>query len=92
MSPKGNHDSSITAYEAVTKISPKTDIAYQALAVIYNRLGKLDKSYEAIAKGLKENPGNPNLLYVKAGSLEADGKVDEAIKIYEDLHNRLPRR
>lgn len=87
---KGNMDLAIEAYENVTRLAPKMDIAYQALVIFYNKQGKSDKAYVTLSNGLKENPGNPNLLYVKAGLLESAGKVDEAIHIYEDLHNRYP--
>lgn len=61
------------------------------LALFRVLMGQPDRIAEArklLDQGLAALPGDGELLWAKAGLLERDGKVDEAIAIYEQLYKQ----
>ena len=50
--------------------------------------GDRNAAYETIDEGLSQTPSDGNLNWAKASLLEQDGKVDEAIAVYESLYEQ----
>ncbi len=87
---KKDFPAAIQTYQTIVAQAPKAGQAHQQLAVLYASLGKLEESNKALDNGLSTNPDNPNLLYIKAGLLESNGKIEDALKIYEALYQKYP--
>jgi tetratricopeptide (TPR) repeat protein len=62
--------------------------ALGALGNVYAQLGQNDKAVETLKKAAKKADNNvlsPIYLVQAAELLEADGKTDEALKLYEEV-------
>lgn len=63
---------------------------YEALYRIHVREGQLNEANALIERGLSVAPDNDGLKFIKADSLLAAGKDEEALSLYEDILSRRP--
>lgn len=84
----GNVDAAIADYRALIASKPDDEPPVRLLYGVLSRHGKAAEATEVLDAGLAAMPGASSLLWLKAGELERDGKIDEAITIYEELHAR----
>ncbi|CUH49055.1 tetratricopeptide repeat protein [Ruegeria atlantica] len=74
------------AYRALLEDLPETEQVWLALYRLKTLQGDLDAAAQILAEGLDTLPGNLNLRWVQAGSLEQRGDIEGAIGIYEVLY------
>jgi tetratricopeptide (TPR) repeat protein len=71
-----NFKQSIDDFEAALKIDPEFDLALNALAQVYNKLGNVDKAIKIIKKLIQLIPDDPiahtalSRLYVQKGMIK----------------------
>ena len=86
----GQFDKAINSYEQAINIAPDNVAAHYNLAATYIRTKQFDKADRALDDGLKIVPDNFLLRLTRAGILEQQGKIDEAISLYESLLKDRP--
>ncbi len=91
---KKNSEEAIKALEAYVNALPKNskDLGWMPLAGAYEQASQFDKAaatYESIAQN-KDSTFAPSALMGKARNLRLAGKIDEAVKTYQDFLDRYP--
>jgi len=84
----GRFDEAQAGYTALLEENPKIASAWLQLIRIAIVQDRAQDVAGLIEKGLAANPGNGDLLLVRAGILERAGDIDGAIAIYEELYAR----
>jgi tetratricopeptide (TPR) repeat protein len=83
---EGNYDAARAIYREILTTDPQLEAAWRALVSTAVRQGN-DADAEAIVdEALAELPDSANLRWIKAGLAEKNGRIDEAIEIYEALY------
>ncbi|GFE52504.1 hypothetical protein So717_42570 [Roseobacter cerasinus] len=83
----GNVEDATTAYRALIAQEPQNDAPVLALYVILRDTGDQPGATAVIDAALdRMEAPSPRLMSVKASQLEAEGDIDGAIAIYEDLY------
>jgi tetratricopeptide (TPR) repeat protein len=59
--------------------------AYQSLAGLQMRQGRMEEARSTLEEGLEQNPEQPVLRLMLAGALEQLGETEQAIEVYEAL-------
>jgi tetratricopeptide (TPR) repeat protein len=71
----GHYDDAITTFDQALQIDPDFDLALNAMAEVYNKLGNLDKAIDYAKKLVAVNPEDPiahtalSRLYVQKGMI-----------------------
>lgn len=87
---KGNAKGAAQAFQTVIGQQPKEAAGYAGLANIQLRSGQTADAEKTIAQGLAAIPGDLSLRMLQAETYETTGRVDDAIKAYEDLLKAQP--
>lgn len=74
----------------VIDLDPLNAQAYASLARIYNSQGRESLVNETLARGLAINEQDVSLRLTKAMQLEQEGRIDEALELYEALYRERP--
>jgi tetratricopeptide (TPR) repeat protein len=77
-------------FQKVIEIKSDYLIAYRNLAAARVTLNDREGAIEAYRKGMAANPGNVLLATQLAALYEGLGRYNDAIKIYEELHQKTP--
>jgi cellulose synthase operon protein C len=86
----GNVPAAVEALEAAIRIDPKQAAPYQALVAVHLANHHPESALEASSRGLQSLPGDFGLRLARASTLEALGKMEDAISIYEALLTEQP--
>ncbi|TKD00917.1 rhomboid family intramembrane serine protease [Polyangium fumosum] len=88
----GNFDEAISRYEKALEVSPKSATFWYNLGIAYARKGKLDDATRAYTQAVALAPENTGMKRTlvdtkrsRADAAQADGKHDEAIRLYEEV-------
>jgi predicted Zn-dependent protease len=82
----GNTEAAETTYRALITEFPTNDEPVQQLYALLKFDHRDDEAAAVLAAGLAAKPQSRPLRWLQASVLEADGKIDEAIKLYEALY------
>lgn len=82
----GNLAEAETIYRALVDAEPARAPIWLELSRIKQRQGERDAAKAVIDEGLAHNPSDASLLWALASFHEQDGKIDDAIGIYERLY------
>uniref|UniRef100_A0A7V3ZYM3 Tetratricopeptide repeat protein n=1 Tax=candidate division WOR-3 bacterium TaxID=2052148 RepID=A0A7V3ZYM3_UNCW3 len=75
---QGDDSKALKYFTYVTKINPKDERAYLAIAVIYNKQGNLEEAINFANKAIELNPKDLQALYYRAKFYAQAGKKEEA--------------
>jgi len=84
----GNAAEAEAAYRALIADRPEYGRVYEGLYLLLATAGRGDEAAQVLEDGLAATGGDPRLLFIKAGLLEARGDVEGAIEIYDRLYAR----
>lgn len=82
----GDTEAVIAIYRALIKEDPADDLPVRRLHAALTNGGQAQEARAVLAAGLAASPANHDLLRMRAMELEADGKFEEAIAMYERLY------
>ena len=82
----GDADEAEATFRNVLTQAPETEAAVRLLYSLLHLQGREAEKAQVLEAGLTTNPSSETLLWIKAGALEAEGDIDGAIAIYEDLY------
>lgn len=77
-------DEAIEQLEATIALNKKNKMAYNLLAYTYARKGRVNLALETIRKYIELAPNEPNPRDSKGEILQNAGRIDEAIKTYQE--------
>ncbi len=84
-SSQGNNEKAINTYEEAIKRDPENAASYFHLATLHIRGKQYETASVVLNKGLSVAPKSFSLQMTLAGLYETTGKIENAIKTYEDL-------
>ena len=82
----GRTDAAETTYRALIAADATSDVPVRLLYSQLAAQGKHDAATAVLDAGLVALPKSPDLRWIKAGELERDGKIEDAIAVYEGLY------
>ncbi|MEL6519329.1 MAG: tetratricopeptide repeat protein [Pseudomonadota bacterium] len=85
---QGNPDAAIAGYRELLAEDPGTERIWLELIRSLNAQGLADEAMAALRDGIAANPEAPNLQWMLASRLEADGDFEGALSIYEALYDQ----
>jgi len=85
---EGKSDISETILRDLIAADPTQETAVSQLYVQLRRMGRVDEARALLIQGLEDSPDAIRLLQYQAGELEAQGEIEAAIAIYEQLYER----
>jgi len=71
-------------YLRLSELEPNDPQHYLRLALIYRRMGQLDKAEESMMRAKQDAPGNLEVIYNEALTYRAQGRFDDAIRVLSD--------
>lgn len=84
----GKREEGEAIYRSLIDEFPQSDRVWLTLYRIALSDNDLAKASNVIKEGLSKLPDSPSLLLARAEELQRDGKIEEAIGIYEKLYER----
>jgi len=78
-------DVAVSHFESMTKTNPRDGVGYVGLGLAYRKMGRLDRSIEALERANTLSPQEPEPLRELAISQFLAGRVDLAIQILEKV-------
>lgn len=82
----GRFDAAEATYRALIADDPTSDIPVRLLYAQLATQGKAEAASAVLAAGLAAIPKSPDLRWMQASTLEQEGRIDEAIAVYEGLY------
>ena len=82
----GNTSQAEGTYRQLIREDPKDEGPIKRLYDLLQTAGRSADAAAVLAAGIAAVPQSHDLLWTKAAQLEADGKIDEAISIYDALY------
>lgn len=86
----GNMQEAQKLFSTVIQSNPKNASAYQQLAIVQQRLNQKEAADKTIQAGLIAIPKGFSLMLTQAGLYEESNRIDDAIKVYEDMLKERP--
>ncbi len=86
----GNMQEAQKLFSGVIQINPKNASAYQQLAIAQQRSNQKEAADQTIQAGLVAIPKDFSLMLTQAGLYEESNRIDDAIKVYEDMLKQRP--
>lgn len=86
----GKREAALSNYEAVLSKDSKNTEAYAGLMRLHQAAGNSEAALKTADRGLAAVPGDVGLRIIKAGLLELANRVDDAIKLYDELLRDRP--
>ena len=77
-------DGALAQYLRLSELEPNDPQHLLRLALIYRRLGQLDKAEESLLRAKQDAPGNLEVVYNEALTYRAQGRFDDAIRVLSD--------
>jgi tetratricopeptide (TPR) repeat protein len=77
-------DAALEQYQRLTELEPNDPEHFLRLALIYRRLGQLDKAEESMLRAKQDAPGSLEVIYNEALTYRAQGRFDDAIRVLSD--------
>jgi len=87
----GHFDKALPLYKQFLYDNPGNDAAWYGLSRTYVSLSDFANALEAIGKAVEKDPGNQWYAMYQANIYEKNGRLKDAIKVYEGLTKRFPR-
>ncbi|MBI1750716.1 MAG: tetratricopeptide repeat protein [Acidobacteria bacterium] len=81
---QGKAEAALTQYQSLTEIEPAAVQNYLRIAEIYRQLKKLDRAEESLLRAKQRAPGSLEVIYSEALLYEAQGRLDDAIRVLTD--------
>lgn len=81
----GNVPAAVETLQAAIQADPAKPLPYQALVHVHLASHQADEALAVANRGLEAVPGDFGLRLARAGVLEAQGKMEDAIALYEKL-------
>ncbi|HMD33037.1 MAG TPA: tetratricopeptide repeat protein [Candidatus Acidoferrales bacterium] len=78
------YDGALEQYLRLTEIEPNDPQHFLRLALIYRRLGQLDKAEQSLLRAKQDAPGSLEVIYNEALTYRAQGRFDDAIRVLSD--------
>ncbi|WP_072016442.1 Sll0314/Alr1548 family TPR repeat-containing protein [Neosynechococcus sphagnicola] len=78
--PFSNPDDAIAR---LTQYAAPRYLAYRGIAIAYRDLKQFDKALDAVNQTLKDNPNNPEVLYLKAQIFYQQGNYPQALALFD---------
>ncbi len=85
----GNYGAALPYAQSAFETEPDNIYYAEFLGQVYAELRQLDKSAEVFTKLLEHHPEAYDYYFTLGNILSAQGKYDEAIKLYDDLENQV---
>ena len=79
-----NYQGALEQYLRLSEIEPNDPQHFLRLAMIYRRLGQLDKAEESLLHAKQDAPGSLEVIYNEALTYRAQGRFDDAIRVLSD--------
>lgn len=86
LATEGKFDEAAVVYRSLLQEDPKNEAVWRALIATTERGHDSVAAEAVLEEALTAMPGSPNLMWVKAGYAEKQGRIDDAIAIYEQLY------
>ncbi len=83
-------DGAIQLFRDLLEENDQREGVWRALYTVTLRIGDVAGASAVLDEALAAIPESPNLAWARAGEYEREGKIDQAIAIYEDLYTKLP--
>lgn len=77
-------DAALEQYLRLTELEPNDPEHFLRLALIYRRMGQLDKAEESMLRAKQAAPGSLEVIYNEALTYRAQGRFDDAIRVLSD--------
>jgi len=77
-------EGALEQYQRLSELEPNDPQHFLRLALIYRRLGQLDKAEENMMRAKENAPGNLEVIYNEALTYRAQGRFDDAIRVLSD--------
>lgn len=77
-------------FERLIQLEPSSTEAYYRLGLIYQQLGKLEKSKEILEKAVQIDQGSISCLLLLGQISEKNGEFPSAIQYYENTLKKMP--
>lgn len=87
---KGDVPAATQTFQTVISQEPKDPVGYINMANLHMRGKRFPEAEQAVAQGLAAIPGDFPLRVTQAGIYELSGRIDDAIKLYEQLLKERP--
>ena len=87
---KSNYQQANVIFSEVIQASPKNPVAYQQLAASQQANKQFAEAEKTILNGLAAVPNDFGLKLIQAGVFEMNHKIEEAIKVYDELIKLRP--
>ncbi len=87
---KGNTEGAVTDATKAVQENPDSLEAVRVSAVAHLRAGKSAEALHVVDQALEHMRGNTDLRLLRAGILEQNGNIDDAIAVYEDMLQTNP--
>lgn len=90
LSETGDAAAALDKFRGAIRLDPRSAFAHQALVAAELATGKPRDALADLDRALQEIPGDFGLRLTRAGVLETQGRIDEAIASYESLLKERP--
>jgi predicted Zn-dependent protease len=87
---KGDQAAASQTFQTVISRQPKDPVGYVNLANLHIRDKRFTEAEQTVTQGLTAIPGDFSLRMTQAGIYELSGRIDDAIKLYEQLLKERP--
>lgn len=87
---EGDMVSAEQALRMAQKGHPENKFVYQRLSGFLIRGGKLSEAYDVLEQGIGQVTDNETLLFVKAGLLQSENEMGQAVEVYEQILTKKP--
>ncbi|MBM9596184.1 tetratricopeptide repeat protein [Roseitranquillus sediminis] len=74
------------SYVDLVEENPESVAVWRALYVLQSRAGREDDARATLERALAANPSDPDLLWIQASELQAQGDDEAALQIYAQLY------
>ncbi|HKM91974.1 MAG TPA: tetratricopeptide repeat protein [Candidatus Acidoferrales bacterium] len=78
------YEGALEQYLRLTELEPNDPEHFLRLALIYRRMGQLDKAEESLMRAKQDAPGSLEVIYNEALTYRAQGRFDDAIRVLSD--------
>jgi tetratricopeptide (TPR) repeat protein len=78
------YEGALDQYLRLSELEPNDPQNFLRLALIYRRLGQLDKAEQSLLRAKQDAPGSIEVIYNEALTYRAQGRFDDAIRVLSD--------
>ena len=78
------YEGALDQFQRLAELEPNDPQHFLRLALIYRRLGQLDKAEESMLHAKQDAPGSLEVIYNEALTYRAQGRFDDAIRVLSD--------